>query len=113
MFLLFGFKLQYYLRRWKQFSYFLLFPKKWIYSFLCVFLHLILDVSLSCVYKRYPRNIRLKQWLLHSPLTCTYRCRSPFPANFYEQLHLKGPMLTLLAKCCFSFPFFWYIFVPE
>lgn len=53
MFLLFGSKLQvYYLRRWKEFSYFLLFPKKLIYSFSYVFPHLILalDVSLSCLY---------------------------------------------------------------
>lgn len=53
MFLLFGSKLQiYYLRRWNEFSYFLLFPKKLIYSFSYAFPHLILalEVSLSCLY---------------------------------------------------------------
>lgn len=62
-------------------------------------------LSLVSVYK-CSRIIRLKLWLPHSPLTRSYGCGSPFPANFYEQLHLKAIWWLSWQNAASHFPSF-------
>lgn len=109
MFLLFGFKIQHCLRRRSSVIFCFFLRSRFIFShmfffisfwpWMCLFL-----VSLQIFSQKYKVKTP-------SPLTWSYGHGNPFPANFYEQLLLKAQMTAFLAKCCFSFPFFCYIFV--